>query len=372
MLQWTPSEGEMRLFLPSQIDRYRLIEKILKQARACFPPDPGIHQAKLGELCELKQHEVSNIENITKTLDAKNRRITRTDLIKLMTWGLQLDKEKVDGLLWLFDGQILTPDEIRRYMPQYSYKYYTYDDLRSNVFNQLVDVLNRSFSPDGSVSATVRLFSADDQGRAATIQAYRDLEVLPGQRLMTTVGPSTLTMPPEWLFDARCIDIINHLQPMLSHDMPLTAKDRVTSVVKERHETFMSHLEQYGERGIHSKAFIKYYLDTNRQDVLSIHDRKRHIEHWIELMKNFPYYEVGFVDIIPDLELNIKSIVQAVMRGTINYGMRKEFRWGPAEILWLDEDSVLKFFLDFEGSWSAIPQEWRSKETVIPWLEQHL
>ncbi len=79
-------------------------------------------------------------------------------------------------------------------------------------------------------------------------------------------------------------------------------------------------------------------------------------------MSRFPHYEVGFVDIAPELEINVKSTIGAAMRAATPYGgMRKEFGWGPAEILWLDEISVLKFFLDFETSWSTIPEEWRNR-----------
>ena len=43
------------------------------------------------------------------------------------------------------------------------------------------------------------------------------------------------------------------------------------------------------------------------------------------MMSNFRHYEVGFVDITPDLEINVKSTVQAVVRGAVPYGgMKKE------------------------------------------------
>ncbi len=124
--------------------------------------------------------------------------------------------------------------------------------------------------PHPFLAAEVKIFSTDERGRAAAIRAYREFEALSGQRFLVTAGLSSLTMPHEWLLDDRCIAILNYLHPMFPDDIPLNMRHDLISSIRTRHEQFMYNIKYYGERSIHSKSFIKHYLDENKTKILTM------------------------------------------------------------------------------------------------------
>jgi transcriptional regulator with XRE-family HTH domain len=115
----------MELMYPHPVDRFRLIQRLATSARTSYRPSRsginqvGISQEALARRASVSQATVSNIENLEKTVGSASRRVRREDLLKVLTWGLELDSNHIDAILWLFDGEALREDEIRRYVRGY-------------------------------------------------------------------------------------------------------------------------------------------------------------------------------------------------------------------------------------------------------------
>ena len=101
----------MELMYPHPLDRFRLIQRLAIAARTTFRPGRagigqyGISQETLARRASVSQATVSNLENLEKTIDSPRRRVRREDLLRICTWGLELEAEHIDALLWLFDGE---------------------------------------------------------------------------------------------------------------------------------------------------------------------------------------------------------------------------------------------------------------------------
>jgi hypothetical protein len=55
----------------------------------------------------------------------------------------------------------------------------------------------------------------------------------------------------------------------------------------------------------------------------------------IELLESYEHYEIGLATTTPELEPNIKSTVQAMLRGTPQYEVgEKNEGWGPQCMLY--------------------------------------
>jgi transcriptional regulator with XRE-family HTH domain len=76
----------------------------------------GLDQRALARKARLSQSTVSNIENLEKSIGSPKRRVSREDLIKVLTSGLNLEQPKIDAGLWLYDCQPLTEEEIQVYV----------------------------------------------------------------------------------------------------------------------------------------------------------------------------------------------------------------------------------------------------------------
>jgi hypothetical protein len=359
---------------PHPLDRYRLISRLVAAARASYPTrvrakDPARRGAEANTQKAVAdrtrgvafQKHVSDLEQLELSLERRDRRVSRTRLAAVLHWGLELERDQIDAILWLYDGQPLTEEEVRCYRLGPAQGPTTGQALRDLVLEQLREAVSQRYAPMGSQPATVRLFSADERGRSGAIDAAGELEAIPGHRLFVAAEPSRLTSPPDWLLSPRALDPTITSKALRDHDL---ARTRV------RHAQFLRTLETYGERSIHSKAALLRYVTGERVDPYqrSARRRREHVRHWINLLRTYEHYEVGLVEETPSLELEIKSSVRAIMRGApIAY--QRHPTWGPSHILFEDELSVLQYYLAFETAWDAIPAEDRSKADVIDWLD---
>jgi hypothetical protein len=152
-----------------------------------------------------------------------------------------------------------------------------------------------------------------------------------------------------------------------------TGRQAIQALQAQRCETFLHHLGLYGERSIHHRTSLERYVRQHIPHYLSLRQRRQHIRHWITLLESYKYYEVGLADTLPTLEPRLKSTVQAMLRGTPSYDRNaRGASRGPQYLHWFDEGSVLAFYLDFEQHWDTIPLEYRTKSSVITWLQQLL
>jgi transcriptional regulator with XRE-family HTH domain len=363
---------------PHPVDRYRLIQRLATSARVTYRPgrrgmeQSGISQEALARRANVSQATVSNIENLEKTIHSSSRRVRREDLLKVLTWGLEMPAEDLDALLWLFDGEPLREDEIRRYVrgyqPQAARTRAVEAHLRQRVLDLLRAAINRTFEPESSQTATVRVFSGDERGRVAVDRALHALEHLPGQRLLATALPTGVALLELCqASDRRGSD------DLLPPDLPLESRQRA----QERVDNFLTNMDLYGERSIHSMPSLEHYLAAGAPHRLSLEDRRGHIRRWCDLLRSHEHYEVALADATPDLEAVIKSTKQAMLRAAHHdsYVRERDWQrggWGPRYVLWLDEFSVTSFLLDFEAHWQQVPLEYRSKDSVLNWLEERL
>ncbi len=359
---------------PHPLDRYRLVSRLVAAARASYPArcrakDPGRRSAEANTQKAVAdrtrgvafQKHVSDLEQLEVSLEKRDRWVSRTRLAAILHWGLELERAQIDAILWLYDGQPLTDEEVRYYRLVPAARPTTPHTLRAVVLEQLREVVSHRYAPMGSQPATVRLFSADERGRSGAVDAAGELEAIPGQRLFVAAEPSRLTSPPDWLLSPRALEPTIMSKELRGHDLART---------RARHAQFLRTLETHGERSIHSKAAIARYVSGERVDPYrrSTRRRREHVRHWIRLLRDYEHYEVGLVEETPSLELEMNSTVRAIMRGA-PIAHQREPTWGPGHILFEDELSVLQFYLAFETAWDAIPREDRSKADVIDWLD---
>jgi hypothetical protein len=72
----------------------------------------------------------------------------------VLTWGLELPQDKIDAVLWLYDGKFLDAEEARHYVKGYlpeaqprNYPDSEYDTLRRFVLKQLREALTALLFP---------------------------------------------------------------------------------------------------------------------------------------------------------------------------------------------------------------------------------
>ena len=356
------------LMYPAEIDRYRLIQKLVRMARTRYQVaetgQRGIDQTALALAATVSQATISNLENLEKAVTSRRRRVSREELIRVLTWGLELDPVEIDAMLWLYDGNPLNEDEIRRYvrgyLPEAHPQKYTALQLRCLVLRLLQKVLALHDQSIKVQPVTVKIiFSGDERAVLEADEALLQMERLPGQSLLVTEYPSHLTHPPEAHKSGELVG---------SRFITDALRQQWLSVNWKRVETFYHNLEHYGQRSIHCKASVRQYLQKDFSHRLTLEQRRRQIAHWITLLESYEHYQVGLAETTPALELKLKGTVQAMMRSACRYEDDRWPHWGPRYVQWADEASVFRFFLNFENAWDAIPPRDRDKDAVIRWL----
>lgn len=374
--------------ISNELDRFRLIEKIVRDARLHFPDDaraPG-KQSVVATRARVAVGTVNNVENITKSLEehtGAGRSVSRRTLISVLLNGLRFDALRLDAILWLFDGQPMSRAEIELFQPHEQVnsggdsfvqrpvstdRYVDDEILRNAVLNQLRTIVNRTFETDGIRDGQVRMYSAEPTGRLASNTALLRLEELPGQMLTVSEVPSLVTFTPYLLDDDT--GLCNRFK---NPEYGLQASD----VFRARARAFQERLSTYGRRSIHSWPGIQQYvLDqsivSRTVRDLSLDQRRKHILYLADLLDNSDYkLEIGLVPETPDLELTLKTTVSGMVRGARNYEPGASIAsWGPRYIQWLDSETVLHFYVDFESAWDQIRADDRTRGKVARRLRE--
>lgn len=348
----------MKPMYPSKVDCYRIIQILFRAKRK------GRTQEEIEKEAKIPQTLISNVQQLEQSLKFPKRRVTREKFLSVLTTGLKLPRDTVDAFAWLFDGEPLTEKEVgdffKSYQPEPTAKWYKDDKgLRRLVLRQLRAVHNSYYSSTGSLETKVKIFSGEEQGELDAQKEMRQTERLAGQRLLVTKFPSFLTLSAE----AHLID--ESLRQVRSPK----GRQELRNINNETVPILTENIKLYGERSIHHKESLENYLNKDLRHYLSLEHRRKQIERLIELL-DYEHYEIGLEERIPNLEVETKILQSVMIRATPHYERgAKVSGWGPRYVEFLDEASVLSFFLDFEEHWDMIKSENRDKKTIIPFLE---
>ena len=354
------------LMYPHALDRYRALQLILRRIRVEYrngPDEPGVGQKWVALRARVGQPTVSNLENIAESLDAPKRHVGREELLKVLTWGFELPPERVDALLWLYDGCPLSPAEFRAYVRGYSPQAapctLSARELRALVLTELRHFVERDTPDVIDEVSRVRLFSGTPYGRLELARANAAQECMSGQRLLIRAE----------------LSLRYHRWPKgadRATDPRIGLKDdcNMESIGRRVALGLMQTVEKYGERSIHSRSAVERYLDPAIEHPVPIELRRHRVEQLLSVLREYPLYEVAFSDAVPRLDLIAKHLRVAA---TVSLASSTETLpgsdWGPASIQFWDTRTVVWFGLLFEDQWDAIAPAWKSRERVIEWLE---
>jgi hypothetical protein len=354
------------LMYPHALDRYRALQLILRRIRVeyrCGPDEPGVGQKWVALRARVGQPTVSNLENIAESLDSPKRHVGREELLKVLTWGFELPPERVDALLWLYDGCPLSPAEFRAYVRGYSPRSapcaMSASELRALVLAELRHFVERDTPDVIDEVSRVRLFSGTPHGRLELARANAAQECMSGQRLLIRAELSLRYH--RW---PKGVDHATDPRIGLETDCHMESIGRRVAL------GLMQTVERYGERSIHSIAAVQRYLDPAVEHPTSIDERRHRVEQLLAVLRDYPLYEIAFTDAVPRLDLIAKHLCVAA---TVSLASSAETLpgsdWGPASIQFWDTRTVVWFGLLFEEQWDAIAPQWKSREHVIEWLE---
>ena len=355
-------------FYSADYDRYRFIELLLEKERKLA----GLTQEELATKCGspyVKAFHITTMENLTKTISDKSRRVDRARLLMVVSWGLRLPKWKVDLFLELFDGTPLSEPEFDRYLFLYEHEEKPAtvaavqdggERLRSNWFTATHELLADWLWPHrGPVSVNVSVHSDQTNNDLERERAVLELESRPGMHLAIRSVPLRFTVPPprdkeEYAFQLEKAD---PLSPQPGADI----EERFAIELK-RHETFHQTLRTYGYISIHSMPTIKHLLQ--QQDEYKRLLAREQLRRLTSLLWEYDDFHIGLADNTPFLELKIVGFDWAIMAGAID-SLFERANWGPRFVQWNDPTIVLTFVSDFWENFYRLPPNAREKAAVI-------
>jgi hypothetical protein len=341
------------LMFPHKSDRYRLLRIIF----SCAQGEKS--QEELERRCKVTQPTISKLINLHEGSPG----VSRVSIIKLLLHGFRLEPRDIDALLWLYDGQPLSEAEVQIYFNKRNPRVFAQSEgeLRSRIMKLAARVIDPR-KPLHEARVKI-VFNLREDSLLEEMEEQLRLEKEPGQRLVVTKYPSSLTNSFEGIRDS------SHIFPLIKSQ---SARHRAQRLYQERWENFRDHINSFGERSIHAKQDLKNYLVNGSAEIAASSERRRHIEHWIKLLEECPHYQVALTDTSPEFEVGVKNGVVAVVRG-IPYGKgEKTSVWGVHRFYWYDDTSILWFFLQFEHWWDEISSSDRSKSNVIEYLHKLL
>lgn len=363
---------------PHPIDRYRLIQRIARLARATYAdrrksPEDDL-QTVVARRATVSPTIIANLENLEKCVVEPARKPSRERFLKVLTWGLELPRAEIEALLWLFgEGPLQSQDS------KYYLGYLTDAErseevnlappaLRQTVLGQIRAVIDHAAPGSGSHTTAMQVYMATAAGRLASEQKLLDLERYAGQRLRSAQLPSIVNFPASIHNDQAFVD------RLLAHDtvqMTAAQKEQGRAIFRERMRAFEETLETYGGRTIIEKASLVWYL-TARDEGKARKWRRPLEKRWEQVtglirLLDHSHFQVGLVEAedASELEINLKATEQVVLRSADHRELwNVNPQWGPRILACDDRITVLQFYYDFERAWDRIEAIDREKERV--------
>lgn len=363
---------------PHPLDRYRLIQRIARLARATFKARRGgvedDLQAVIARRARVSPTIIANIENLERCVADPARKPSRERFLKVLTWGLELPRDEVEALLWLFGEHPLSERDSKQYLgylndaERAATTDLTPAGLRQIVLRQIRAVIEHAVPDNGSHTAAMQVYMATASGRLAAERKLLELERHPGQRLRSAQLPSLINFPAEVHDNPAFVD---HL---LAHDtsaMTAAQRGQGREIFRERMAAFGENLRVYGGRTIIEKPSLVWYL-TARDEGKARKWRRppdrrwEHVDGLLGLLDH-PHFQVGLVEAeaASELEISLKTTERVILRSADHRELWEvNPEWGPRFFACDDPTTVLQFYHDFERAWDRINATDRDKETV--------
>ena len=363
---------------PHPLDRYRLIQRIARLARVTFKARRGGReddlQAVIARRASVSPTIIANIENLERCIADPARKPSRERFLKVLSWGLELPRDEIEALLWLFGEGALTERDTKHYLGYLTdaERGATVDltpaALRRIVLRQIRAIIDHALPDSGSHTAAMQVYMATASGRLAAERKLLELERHPGQRLRSAQLPSLINFPPEVHDDPAFVD------RLLAHDtsaMTAAQRRQGREIFRERMAAFEENLRVYGGRTIIEKPSLVWYL-TARDEGKARKWRRppdRRWEHVGGLLRllDHPHFQVGLVEAeaASELEISLKTTERVMLRSADHRELWEvNPEWGPRFFACDEPTTVLQFYHDFERAWDGISPVDRDKEAV--------
>src|SRR4051812_47614551 len=196
----------MDSMFPHPIDCYRLIQRIARLGRATYAyrrrSDEDDLQLVVARRASVSPTIIANIENLEKCIADPARKPSRDRFLKVLAWGLELPRDEIESLLWLFGEGPLTERDVKHYLgyladaERVATIPATPEVLRQTVLRQIRAVIDHAVPNSGSHTTAMQVYSATAAGRLASERKLLELERCPGQRLRSAQLPSIVNFPP--------------------------------------------------------------------------------------------------------------------------------------------------------------------------------
>lgn len=363
---------------PHPLDRYRLIQRIARLGRGTYAvrrrSDEHDLQSVVARRATVSPTIVANIENLERCVADPARKPSRERLLKVLTWGLELPRDEIEALLWLFGETPLSERDCKHYLGYLAdaERWRTVDTtpeaLRQIVLRQLRAVIAHAVPASGSHTAALTVYMATAEGRLASERQLLELERCPGQRLRSAQLPSIVNFPREIHRDRAFVD------RLLAHDtIRMTeAQQRLgREIYRERMLAFEESLAIYGGRTIIEKPSLVWYVTARdegkaRKWRRPLERRWEHVEGLIRLLDQ-PHFQVGLVEAeaASELEISLKTTEKVMLRSADHRELWEvNPQWGPRFFASDDATTVLQFYYDFECAWDRLEAIDRDKATI--------
>lgn len=274
---------------PHPIDRYRIAAILLEYELK----KKGLSVKEVADRTGIADTTIYNLKNTDylegQALKERNA-IKRESLIHILGRGFKHRPEDIDVFLWLY----FCKNEFRPIAERDRHNHIELENqylpgcsdvvtLRKRVLELLKEAINNgiTISKDSPPIKVILDLAEDEQLEAG--RALREFETLPGQRLVVMKYSSFLTYTPELLN----LYIDNLIYPQIKSE---EGKAEARRIRVERWETFLDHLEPYGERCIYPKFGVETYLSGITPHRLSLEERRAHIRNMIALLAKYDRY----------------------------------------------------------------------------------
>ena len=342
------------MFYFHQFDNARILEFLFRAWRIKF----GLTQEKLAVKYETNRAFISALENYFSVSESgqRSRVINRNEVIEYLSRLDIKDRiKRIDLLLWLFDGQFLTDEELKIFFGQ---ELEINLDHRNDPRSGVIDLLTRA----------QKIFTthAEQQRRPAsdvTIIPYQDEEDLVGEYLwkMEEKRSVWLIMKQIPSYITRCLDVVDNKIVMCS------ANNKIASI---RATNFLWAIEKYGVKIIHEENTIKDYVSkTNPQFQQCGEARIRQVKVMVKLMEEYgEHFQVRLSPYTTPFEFQMNGLETVMMRARLRIDEYSTQKTGISSFIryikLMGERNILPFILEFETIWNNLSSEY-SNETKV-------